>query len=249
MFFGSLDSAASTGRAVKRWGAIGLLAAGTAWLAGCAVQAPGRLRYRMTVEVETPEGVKSGSSVIESTITKGMRFGDSSGISYAVKGEAVTVDLGGGQMLFALLSGLDMEPAEFHARLFHNALKRGAAATPPLPRKYKAFEWREERQAARNIKPTVILQPSDYPKVVRFRNPRDFRTVEIVNESDDVASNQVNLQIKRIIIAVTDDDVTYGNLRQLPDFSAATGYGEWIRSLAYGDPRRIGPEDFRGYNK
>jgi hypothetical protein len=206
MFFESLDSAASPGRAVKWWGAIGLLAAGTAWLTGCAMQAQARLRYRMTVEVETPEGMKSGSSVIESIITKGPRFGDSSGISYAVKGEAVIVDLGGGQMLFALLSGLDREPRFFQAHLFHNALERGAVATPPLPRKYTAQEWREERAAAMSGKPLVVLQPEDYPKLVRFRDLADPRTIEAVDPLSLSTAFGQGVALKKVSIEVTDDE-------------------------------------------
>src|SRR3546814_16053908 len=59
----------------------------------------------MTVEVETPTGVRSGSSVIETTITKGPRTGQGSGLTATMKGEAVAVDLGSGQTLFALLNG------------------------------------------------------------------------------------------------------------------------------------------------
>ncbi|MFL6844355.1 MAG: hypothetical protein ACJ8ER_05695 [Allosphingosinicella sp.] len=203
-----MASTASTGRAVKRWAAIGLLAAGTAWLAGCGTAGPGRLRYRMTVEVDTPEGVKSGSSVIESIITQGQRFGDSSGISYAVKGEAVTVDLGGGQMLFVLLSGRDMAPADFQASLFHNALEGGAVATPPLPRKYAAQEWREEREAANSIRPVVVLNWNDYPTMVRFTDLEDPKTLTVVSPAD--LSNEFGngVSIRRITIAVTDDPIT-----------------------------------------
>jgi hypothetical protein len=166
----------------------------------------GRIRYRMTVEVDTPDGVKSGSSVIESVITKGPRTGEASGISYAVKGEAVAVDLGNGQLLFALLSGRDMAPADFQANLFHDALERGAIATPPLPRKYRADEWREEREVARSIKPVVALQPADYPKLVRFGDLADPKTIGAIDPSALSAAFGQGVSLKRISIAVTDDE-------------------------------------------
>ena len=55
---------------MARRGVIGLLGGAVIdGLAGCDVIAPPRasLRYRMTVEVETPQGLRSGSSVIETT--------------------------------------------------------------------------------------------------------------------------------------------------------------------------------------
>ncbi|MEL7319855.1 MAG: hypothetical protein AAFN04_14585, partial [Pseudomonadota bacterium] len=62
-------------------------------------------RYRLTVEVDTPEGLKMGSSVIEVKQTL-MRPGSSPrsrGVSRKVRGEAVAVDLPGGKTLYALL--------------------------------------------------------------------------------------------------------------------------------------------------
>ena len=63
-------------------------------------------RYRLTVEVNTPEGVKSGSSVIQVSTTKIPRwlrglFGTE---DVEVKGEAVFVDLGNGKNVIAPLT-------------------------------------------------------------------------------------------------------------------------------------------------
>lgn len=65
-------------------------------------------RYRLTVEVETPTGVKTGSSVIETTLQ------NNHGVTWApmearkftsyVRGEAVFVDLGEGRHVIALLA-------------------------------------------------------------------------------------------------------------------------------------------------
>src|SRR3546814_7612883 len=54
-------------------------------------------RYRLAVEVATPEGLRSGSSVIEVQATRGIGlFGPEAGeISLAAHGEAVAVDLPG----------------------------------------------------------------------------------------------------------------------------------------------------------
>jgi hypothetical protein len=60
-------------------------------------------RYKMTVEVETPQGLRSGSSVIE-VRTSGGGLTNTGGIQSRVQGEAVAVDLGSRGALFALLT-------------------------------------------------------------------------------------------------------------------------------------------------
>lgn len=62
-------------------------------------------RYRLTVEVETPEGLRTGSSVIEvmQRIVRPGSHPSSWAIDRRIRGEAVAVDLPQGQTLFALL--------------------------------------------------------------------------------------------------------------------------------------------------
>ena len=66
------------------------------------INRPGH-KYRLTVEVETPEGVKAGSSVISVHPDRGYSRKGHTGI----KGDAVLVDLGGGKNLVALLAHID----------------------------------------------------------------------------------------------------------------------------------------------
>ena len=73
-------------------------------LAGCDKPGSGAAyRYRLTLDVETPEGAKTGSSVIEvrtwETHFEGKRT------NHEVRGQAVVVDLGARGLLFALLAG------------------------------------------------------------------------------------------------------------------------------------------------
>jgi hypothetical protein len=66
------------------------------------INRPGH-KYRVTVEVDTPAGVKSASGVVAVTPYRGY-----SGIGRTrTSGEAVFVDLGGGKNLVALLAHLD----------------------------------------------------------------------------------------------------------------------------------------------
>jgi hypothetical protein len=65
------------------------------------INRPGH-KYRMTVEVETPDGVKTGSGVMVVTPHRGYNRGNT-----RFTGDAVYVDLGGGKNVVATLAHLD----------------------------------------------------------------------------------------------------------------------------------------------
>src|SRR3546814_5723924 len=112
---------------MARRAVLGLFASAAALLL-CGCERTDTLRYRMTVEVETPTGVRSGSSVIETTITKGPRTGQGSGLTATMKGEPVAVDLGSGPPLLALLNGDRQAASAYHATHLGNALRaRGSS--------------------------------------------------------------------------------------------------------------------------
>jgi hypothetical protein len=91
---------------VRRRGWLVAMAGVLAAVAGCAPSVT--YRYRLTVEVETPDGMRSGSSVIETNIhdTTGnwWALGEARRVSSRVRGEAVFVDLGSGRNVVALLA-------------------------------------------------------------------------------------------------------------------------------------------------
>jgi hypothetical protein len=86
---------------VKWIGPLGLLAA---LVVGdqIRINRPGH-KYRMTVEVETPDGVKSASGVV--AVTPDRSYTRDRGTR--TSGDALYVDLGGGKNLVALLAHLD----------------------------------------------------------------------------------------------------------------------------------------------
>ncbi len=65
------------------------------------INRPGH-KYRMTVEVETPDGVKTGSGVLVVTPHRGYNRGNT-----RLSGDAVYVDLGGSKNVVATLAHLD----------------------------------------------------------------------------------------------------------------------------------------------
>ncbi len=222
---------------MARRAVLGLFASAAALLL-CGCERTDTLRYRMTVEVETPTGVRSGSSVIETTITKGPRTGQGSGITSKMRGEAVAVDLGSGQTLFALLNGDRQAASDYHGNLLGNALRAGGKSDPPMPRSFTSQEWSEERAAARSIRPTIVLPPPVYPKLVRFVDMDNSATVRAVDSRDLSSSFGPGIRLRRITASVTDDPVTYtlkSRLKWLGDYpepSLKPGHALDDRSLA-----------------
>ena len=92
---------------VSRRQSLGLIAAAAcAALTGCWSPTY-TYRYRLTLEVDTPDGLKSGSSVIETKIEdRSNAWGphESRLVSATTRGEAVFVDLGRGRHVIALLA-------------------------------------------------------------------------------------------------------------------------------------------------
>ena len=66
------------------------------------INRPGH-KYRLSVEIDTPGGVKSGSGVMAVQPDRGYSRGGAT----RTKGDAIFVDLGGGKNLIALLAHLD----------------------------------------------------------------------------------------------------------------------------------------------
>ncbi len=192
-------------------------------LFGCAAaedQAPD-YRYRLTVEVETLEGLKTASSVIEVEQSMGRAGGSPlhSQIYRRIKGEAVVVDLPGGKTLFALLrSDNDIEWASKVMQMlapevageegdekFDNVLL--IKGKIEVPRTFPKVAWIPERSA--------------YPMLVAFGDLADPTSVAEVDPDDLAASFGEGVKLKRIIAELTDDPVTTGiekHLRWLSDY-------------------------------
>ena len=181
----------------------------TALLAGCGAFSSASYRFRMTVEVQTPQGLKSGSSVLEVRLARGMAIGDNSGVSSGVFGEAVVVDLPDGP-LFVLLKMPDAGPPV--QAIVPDALLGRRSDGPDGVMSDTAKlgstwfgEYRAELPRTRDRGPQV--SNNNWPMMVRFRNLNDPQSVEAVQP--DV------IGVKRILLETTSDDVTTGIEKRL----------------------------------
>jgi hypothetical protein len=172
-------------------------------------------RYRLTVEVQTPQGVRTGSSVIEVTnrLAFNMNGGGYSWI-YRARGEAVAVDLPGGRTLFALLRGENGANVDWAARIVYDL----TTPVPPISDKFGSDRVQRLQNAVanRNLVSIPRLMPfwSDdkattaYPLLVTFRDIRDPTSVERANPDDLEKSFGAGVKLKRITVQITDDPIT-----------------------------------------
>jgi hypothetical protein len=68
-------------------------------LAGCGPRPDASYRYKLTISVETPEGMKTGSNVVELDY-----YETASGAPHRTYGQALVLDLGASGTLVALLT-------------------------------------------------------------------------------------------------------------------------------------------------
>lgn len=180
---------------------MGLLAGvATALLGGCG--STQKFRYRMTVEVETPQGLRTGFAVreiIPRTPPPLPALGESRP-RWDVRGEAVVVDLGGGRTLFALLTGRDgyVDYAGKGVSTIFRVMDRDVG-----PRGGPHELW---------PKVPVIREPitDPLPLLVRFGDVADPASVEEVKPDALDRTFGAGVRLRRIAIEATNEAVTTG---------------------------------------
>jgi hypothetical protein len=193
-------------------------------------------RYKMIVEVETPEGVRTGSAVREVTFRPaGHAFIAEGRESWRVRGQAVVVELPGGKKLYALLTGGDRDES-YGARIADRAIgERGrlgnGAHTAEL------YPKAPDRQVFRVTDPM--------PMLVTFGDHKDFKSIQRLVPAHLERVLGPGIRLQRITLEVTAEPITDDIDRALPDFGPGSGFSEWYRSLQWSDPRRVSPEAFK----
>ncbi len=199
-------------------------------------------RFMMTVEVQTPEGVHSGSSIYEiSARNEPKLLPDMRSRSTSVRGEAAAVDLPDGRTVFALLKtsahwggmeGLSM-----------NSLH------PDFPGAgYDMVDVAKELAEGKHSGP-VNVDPDDYPMLVTFSDLNDPTSVELVDPNDLASKFGDGVTLRRIIVQITDDPVTKGIEGRLDWLEASVGsIVNRSRDVPIGEmpiEHRINKSDFR----
>lgn len=156
---------------------------------------PTTWRYKITVEIETPEGIKSGSAVREVRARKNIaRFlnPDVNDVTYEVIGEAVVVDLGLGKSLFALVGSNDEVQRAFF----------GGASQIDEIAKIKGLEVGKKAELV------------DINTFVMFEDISDPETIKSLEPSDFVTAFNNRVKFNGVLIEITNDRVTFGTVRE-----------------------------------
>ena len=216
----------------RRWILMGLTIAGASLVAGCGKSAS--VNYRMIVEVEDGDVVRRGSSVWRFKITENIPLG---GRSFKPEfwGEAITVDIPGKGALFVLPQGRSVEgnlrgnnPEMLPEHKFGKDVERDTGGNYSGDRRLKWLTTISSRYVgrAKTLECPEFFESyasgrkdrltSDCLFMVRFRDIKKPATVEAVDPANLAASFGKGVKLKRILIQITDDDVTTGIEKKLP---------------------------------
>lgn len=206
-------------------------------------------RYKVTVNVETPEGLKSGSAVREFTATQQPELPHSGPIQI-LRGEAVVVDLGKRGVLFSPIGSDD----EF---LVFKTFPVELAMRPSGMRYYERLEAKAE------------MALINYPALVAFKDIQNPKTVTLAYKpviaeirEDSGLKNKVvgvedhmselfgeGVKLKNITIEMTDEEVTWGVEKYLPWYARNpkgyldgqfSGGGSELSNILHGGNFKVG---------
>ncbi|MEO1048011.1 MAG: hypothetical protein AAFW59_06750, partial [Pseudomonadota bacterium] len=178
-------------------------------------------RYRLIVEVDTPQGPRTGSSVYEVSVWE--MWGDSlvgNKVGGTFRGEAVAVDLPNGRTLYALTRN-----ATWNAHY--------AISTPALGKGHflgiKRARWIKDNHAKGE------LRRERFPMFVTFVDEEDPTSVMEVDRDDLEATFGAGYAVNRVRIEITKDPITTGlekRLAWLPQFYDKQFSGDRYQDIA-----------------
>jgi hypothetical protein len=158
---------------------------------------------RLVLEVETPDGVVSGGSVVAVHVWKSRVPGQAGiGMGSDVSGEASFVEVAPGRYLFALIGS--SSPRELAFRLFF---------PEPAPDTFERAALLEDMQGE-----TRVVPPERYPLLVTFADIDDPASVRQVDPHDLEAAFGPGVTLRRVTLEVTDDPETEGTVENVLDW-------------------------------
>jgi len=225
-----------------------LVAVGAALYLGVTLAFPSYThRYRLTIEIDTPDGVRTGSSVIEVT-RKDVRWVliAQGRYEFQVRGEAVFVDLGGGRNVIALLAT--------------GPYGQNVDQMISLPiEAYGHYKWDEDAWAHRaKMQGLVELKSPLIPTLVTIADVSDPKSAQVIYGIDSqeiregggalrrvprlavdrfVEKFGPGFRFKRATLEATTDDVTRGIERKIPWIAQMKAQG--LASRIDGEPGKF----------
>lgn len=194
-----------------------VLLGGALMLSQCG--GPSTIRYRLTLEVETPEGKKTGSGVFEQASRYNDGFfrglGAGAGLAVAVRGEAIIVDLGArGLLLFLMTRDAARYPSTddlLLSKIF--TFDKWGGSQEDYAAYLRRLQW---------SKPTANAPLERLPMLARFSNPQNPATAERVDPSNLAATFGAGVRLVRVTAHITNEPLAEPMIEnRLP----------WVRTL------------------
>lgn len=209
-------------------------------------------RYKMTVEVNTPEGVRTGSAVREITArdnTGQIRGGMRGLCGFDAKGEAVVVDLGARGGVFAVMTQGGSSDYVWNVlfRTLPRTDKKGGECLKEGIRYYANLEAKGE-VPLRALPMMVTFADRSDPTSVQYvygveaygrKMPDDWRVKE--DNFEKLFGKGVSL--RRVTIEMTDEPVTEGNIEKTLGWFQRPNLGKQL-GLKFYNPTKPGPENY-----
>jgi hypothetical protein len=188
-------------------------------------------RYRLTLEVETPEGMETGTGVIGVDVSLGPKVGDANTSKAQVTGQAVMVDLGERGLLFALLGS--RTSVDYSWSIVFDLFPREGAG---LNR--EGIDYYSSLQAEAEVPPAKL------PMLVRFRDIADPRTVELVDPDDLAKSFGAGVRLKSASIEMADKGIWPLNRVELTGEPVTKGIEKLVPWIEQSNPIFVDWQDY-----
>jgi hypothetical protein len=177
-------------------------------------------RYKLTLSLETPEGIKTAFNVVE--VGHWEVIVPDGAARTGVKGEALYLDLGAGrQPLVALLSG---DSNKFFGQRPHGHWDFGSP-TNALGRLFgvnrQGVEWLDFVGRVAKQRGEREMDLLDLPNLVTFADPTDPNTIAAVDPRNLEATLGPGVRWHRMTLAITNEPITTGLDLRLP----------WLRTI------------------
>lgn len=219
--------------------AIGVLIAGTVAASAMSDKyVSATWRYRMTVEVETPEGVRSGSAVHEISNSKseilGTRWSEG-GNPATFRGEAVVIDMGDDKPpLFAIL------PTDAYY-MFYAAFPVDGPTTLEGIKYYKDLPVGQTSELPKKNWPAFVTftdmsDPKSVTLVKGYQFNPETQSHDSVNRLEDLFGEETSVQ--SITLEITDEPVIWGVVDVYAPCELTELRKNWD-ALSYSEKQRI----------
>ncbi len=175
---------------------------------------------KLTLEVETPEGLKTASSVQKIVWRHShgdLVFHEARGVFSSAKGEAAILEIVPGKYLFALFKGARgaeqfRDVGMYYADLA-NMLRK---ANPSQAHPHYKLSIKENVRIIKSPKGRPFaLSKQYYPLLVTFKDINDPTSVQQVDPDNFAATFGPDIKLKSITLEITDEPVTTGKAEKV----------------------------------